>query len=58
MRNALYTNTSHTHTHTHTHTHIYIYIYMTWLGRVGFYGISTILGNLMSNTVYTYILKI
>ena len=54
----------HTHKHTHTHTHIYIYIYIyiysknIWLGLVGFHNISTIVGYLMPNTFYTYILNI
>ena len=29
-----------------------------WSGLVGFYGISTIVGNLMPNPLYTYILNI
>ena len=29
-----------------------------WLGLVGFYGISTIVGNIMPNRMYTYILNI
>ena len=41
------------HTHTHTHIYIYIYIYKIWL--IGFYGISTIVGYLMPNPLYTYI---
>ena len=38
--------------------YIYIYIYLKciWFGWVKFYGISTIVGYLMSNPVYTYIL--
>ena len=31
---------------------------MIWFGLVGFYGISTILGYLMLNPLYTYILNI
>ena len=31
---------------------------MIWLGLVGFYGISTIVGYLMPNPLYTYILNI
>ena len=37
---------------------LYIYIKYIWFGLVGFYGISTIVGNLMPNPVYTYILNI
>ena len=40
--------------------YIYIYIYIHTLymfGLVGFYGISTILGYLMTNPLYTYILN-
>ena len=37
---------------------IYIYIKYIWFGWVGFYGISTIVGYLMSNPLYTYILNI
>ena len=34
---------------------LYIFIkYMIWFGLVGFYGISTIVGYLMSNPLYTY----
>ena len=36
----------------------YIYIKYICFGLVGFYGISTIVGNLMQNPVYTYILNI
>ena len=42
--------------------YIYIYIYILniyiWFDLVGFYGISIIVGYLMSNPVYTYILNI
>ena len=31
---------------------------MIWFGLVGFYGISTIVGYLMPNPFYTYILNI
>ena len=31
---------------------------MIWLGWVGFYGILTIVGYLMPNPLYTYILNI
>ena len=31
---------------------------MIWFGLVGFYGISTIVGHLMPNSLYTYILNI
>ena len=37
---------------------LYIYIEYIWFGLVGFYGISTIVGYLMPNSVYTYILNI
>ena len=37
---------------------LYIYIKYTGFGLVGFYGISTILGYLMPNLLYTYILNI
>ena len=37
---------------------LYIYIKYIWFGLVGFYGISTILGYLMPNPLYTYILDI
>ena len=37
---------------------LYIYIKYIWFGLVGFYGISTIVGYLMSNPLYTYILNI
>ena len=33
---------------------LYIYIKYIWFGLVGFYGISTIVGYLMSNQFYTY----
>ena len=31
---------------------------LSWFGLVGFYGISTIVGYLMPNPLYTYILNI
>ena len=37
---------------------LYIYIKYIWFGLVGFYGISTIVGYLMLNPRYTYILNI
>ena len=37
---------------------LYIYIKYIGFGSVGFYGISTIVGYLMSNPLYTYILDI
>ena len=37
---------------------LYIYIRYIGFGLVGFYGISTILGYLMSNALHTYILNI
>ena len=37
---------------------LYIYIKYIGFGWVGFYGISTIVGYLMSNPLYTYILDI
>ena len=37
---------------------VYIYIKYIWFGLVGFYGISTIVGYLMPNSLYTYILNI
>ena len=37
---------------------LYIYIRYIWFGLVGFYGISTIVGYLMPNPLYTYILDI
>ena len=37
---------------------LYIYIKYSWFGWVGFYGISTIVGYLMPNPLYTYILNI
>ena len=37
---------------------LYIYIKYVWFGLVGFYGISTIVGYLMPNPLYTYILNI
>ena len=38
-------------------TSLYIYVEYTWFGLVGFYGISTIVGDLMVNPLYTYILN-
>ena len=37
---------------------LYIYIKYIWFGLVRFYGISTIVGYLMQNPLYTYILNI
>ena len=37
---------------------VYIYIKYIWFGLVGFYGISTIVGYLMPNPLYTYISNI
>ena len=37
---------------------LYIYIKYIWFGLVGFYGILTIVGHLMLNPLYTYILSI
>ena len=39
---------------------LYIYIYIRYIafGLVGFYGISIIVGYLMPNPIYTYILDI
>ena len=37
---------------------LYTYIKYVGLGLVGFYGISTIVGYLMINPLYTYILDI
>ena len=37
---------------------LYIYIRYIWFSLVGFYGISTIVGYLMPNPVYTYVLNI
>ena len=37
---------------------LYIYIKYIWFGLVGFYGISTIVGYLMPNPLYTYISNI
>ena len=48
---------SHTHTHTHARTHTHTHS-LVWIGLVGFYGISTIVGYLMPNPLYTYILHI
>ena len=36
----------------------YVYIRYIWFGMVVFYGISTIVGYLMPNPLYTYILNI
>ena len=41
-----------------TKSSLYIYIKYIGLGLVGFYGISTIVGNLMPNFLCTYILNI
>ena len=38
--------------------HVTIYIKYIWFGLVGFYGISTIVGYLMPNPLYTYELNI
>ena len=37
---------------------LYIYIKYIWFGLIGFYGISTIVGYLMLNPLYTYILNV
>ena len=37
---------------------LYIYIEYIWFGLVGFDGISTIIGYLMTNPLYTYMLNI
>ena len=37
---------------------LYIYIKYIWFGLVGFYVISTIVGYLMPNPLYTYVLNI
>ena len=37
---------------------LYIYIKYIWFTLVGFYGISTIVGYLMPNPLYTYMLNI
>ena len=37
---------------------LYIYIKYKWYGLVGVYGISTIVGYLLPNPLYTYILNI
>ena len=47
----------------HSPNYIYIYIYILNIryigfGLVGFYGMSTIVGYLMPNPLYTYILDI
>ena len=34
--------------------YLYIYIKYIWFGLVGFYGISTLVGHLMLNPIYTY----
>ena len=39
-------------------TSLYIHIKYIWFGLVGFYGISTIVGYLMTKPLYTYILNI
>ena len=39
-------------------SYFYIYIKYIWFGLVGFYGISTLVGYLMPNPLYTYILNI
>ena len=39
-------------------SYLYIYIKYIWFGLVGFGGISTIVGYLMPNPLYTYILNI
>ena len=36
----------------------FFYIYIKYIVLVGFYGISTIVGYLMPNPLYTYILNI
>ena len=41
-----------------TKSSLYIYIKYIWFGWVGFYGLSTIVGYLMPNPLYTYILNI
>ena len=41
-----------------TRSSLYIYIKYIWFGWVGFYGISTIVGHLMPNPLYTYRLNI
>ena len=42
----------------HAKSSLYIYIKYEWFGFVGFYAISTIVGYLMPNPHYTYILNI
>ena len=37
---------------------LYIYVKYIWFGWIGFYGISTIVGYLMPNPLYTYMLNI
>ena len=37
---------------------LYKYIKYIWFGLIGFYGISTIVGYLMPNPLYTYILNL
>ena len=39
-------------------SYLYIYIKYIWFDLVGFHGISTIVGYLMQNPLYTYILNI
>ena len=41
-----------------TKSSLYIYIKYLWFCLVGFYGISTIVGYLLPNPLYTYILNI
>ena len=41
-----------------TKSSLYIYIKYIWFGLVGFYGISTTVGYLIPNPLYTYILNI
>ena len=42
----------------HAKSCLHIYIKYVWFGLIGFYCISTIVGYLMPNSVYTYILDI
>ena len=42
----------------HAKSSLYIYVEYIGFGLVGFYGISTIVGYLMPNPLYTYILNI
>ena len=37
---------------------VYLSVNLVWFGLVGVYGISTIVGYLMPNPLYTYILNI